>query len=196
MTRSLDLKVFQMNTHAGDQVQVHVQSEFEYLDEDFEIHDGIILPMGGEYDFTRYRLFANTARRRPLSIRSQLEWGDFFSGQRREFSMDVTVRPRPGLRLELEGEWNRVELAEGSFSTSLFEAQISSQFSPWISLANTLQYDSVSRELGWQARFRWILRPGNDFFLVYSQNWLNDPFSGLETLRLNAAAKFIYTHRF
>ena len=196
LSRTLDLKVFHMNTHAGDQVQVHVLSEVEHLDEDFEIHDGIILPLGEEYDFNRYRLAARTAGRRPFSIRSELEWGDFFSGQRREFSADVTLRPRPGLRLELGGEWNRVELAEGSFSTSLLEAEVSSQFGPWISLSNDLQYDSVSRELGWQFRFRWILRPGNDLFLVYSQNWLNDPFSGLETLRLNAAAKFIYTHRF
>ena len=196
LSRSLDLKVFHMNTHAGDQIQVHVQSEFEYLDEDFEIHDGVILPMGGEYDFTRYRLAARTAGRRPFSIRSELEWGDFFSGQRREFSADVTVRPRPGLRLELGGEWNRVELAEGNFSTSLFEAEVSSQFGPWISLANDVQYDSVTRELGWQARFRWILRPGNDFFLVYSHNWLSDPFSGLDTLHRSAATKFIYTHRF
>ena len=145
---------------------------------------------------TRYRLGVHTAGRRRLSIRSQLEWGDFFSGQRPEFSADLTLRPRPGLRLELEGEWNRVELAEGSFSTSLLEAEVSSQFGPWISLANTLQYDSVSREMGWQARFRWILRPGNDLFLVYSQNWLNDPSSGLYTLYRNAAAKSIYTHRF
>ena len=195
-SRKVDLKVFHLNTHAGDQVQVHVQSEFEYLDKDFEIHDGIIFPSGGNYDFTRYRLGVRTAGRRPLSIRSNLEWGDFFSGQRREFSLDLTLRPRPGLRLELGGEWNRVELPEGSFSTSLLEAEVGSQFGPWISLTNDLQYDSVSREFGWQSRFRWILRPGNDFFLVYSQNWLNDPFTGLDTLNRSAAAKVLYTHRF
>ena len=34
-----------------------------------------------------------------------------------------------------------------------------------------MQYDSVSRILGFQARFRWILRPGNDLFFVVSRGW-------------------------
>ena len=29
--------------------------------------------------------------------------------------------------------------------------------------------------LGWQSRFRWILRPGNDIYFVYTHNWLDDP---------------------
>ena len=154
LSRRLDLKVFHLFTHAGDQVQVHVQPEFEHLYDDFKIHDGIILAQGGEYDFTRFWIQANTAGRRRLSARSRLEWGDFFSGRRRKFNAAVTLRPRPGLVLALGGEWNRVELAEGNFSTALLEADVNSQFGPWFSLANDLQYDSVSRELGWQSRFR------------------------------------------
>jgi hypothetical protein len=32
----------------------------------------------------------------------------------------------------------------------------------------------VSANLGWQARLRWILRPGNDLFVVYLHNWHDD----------------------
>ena len=36
-----------------------------------------------------------------------------------------------------------------------------------------MQYDSESGELGWQLRFRWIQKPGNDIFFIWTQNWLD-----------------------
>ena len=71
------------------------------------------------------------------------------------------------------------------------------QFSPWLSLVNTIQYDSVSAVVGWQSRWRWILRPGNDLFVVYTQNWLDDPLlNRFSTLDRRAASKLLYTQRF
>ena len=71
------------------------------------------------------------------------------------------------------------------------------QFSPWISLANTIQYDSVSREIGWQMRFRWILKPGDDIFFVYTHNWLDDlDARRYQSLDRRAAMKVVRTWRF
>jgi hypothetical protein len=64
---------------------------------------------------------------------------------------------------------------------------------------NIFQYDSESRVLGWQGRFRWILRPGNDLYFVYTHNWRDylDPLDrGFRTDSRRAATKFIYTYRF
>ena len=90
---------------------------------------------------------------------------------------------------------NRVELAEGSFSTKTLRAVINAQFSPFMSISNNLQYDSVSRILGWQFRFRWILTPGNDIYLVWLNNSL-DSGDRLTTLDRSLATKLVYTHRF
>ena len=59
-----------------------------------------------------------------------------------------------------------------------------------------IQFDIDSRNLGWQARLRWILNPGNDLFLVYNHNWLSDPVAGFSTLDRQLASKRVYTHRF
>jgi hypothetical protein len=77
----------------------------------------------------------------------------------------------------------------------VIRAGAQTQFSPWISLSNTVQYDTVSRVLGWQTRFRWILRPGNDLFFTYLQNWQDD-FLALRTLDRQGSVKLSYTHRF
>ena len=70
------------------------------------------------------------------------------------------------------------------------------QFSPWISLGNNLQSDTVSGILGWQARFRWILQPGHDLFFVYTHNWRESEPERFATLDRRAVSKIAYTHRF
>ncbi|MEZ5417556.1 MAG: hypothetical protein R2708_09445 [Vicinamibacterales bacterium] len=82
--------------------------------------------------------------------------------------------PRPfGVTINLSNEWNHVSLAEGEFSTCLHRAVIDTQFSPFMYLANNIQHDPVSGVLGWQSRFRWIVRlPGN--LVVYTHNRIED----------------------
>lgn len=196
LLRKWDLTVFQVGFHSGDEIQVHVIPQRERLERQFQIHDDIVLPVGSQYDFTRYRLQASTADQRVIAVGGQLEAGRFYSGRRREVGLTLTVRPRPGMLASLESEWNDLDLAEGHFRTSLYRAVLGTQFSPWISLGNTVQYDSVSRLLGWQSRFRWILRPGDDVYVVYTHNWLDAGLEGWRTLDRRAASKVIYTHRF
>jgi len=99
-------------------------------------------------------------------------------------------------------EYNMLELAEGSFDTKLIRVAVDNQFTPFMYLVNNVQYDSVSRVLGWQSRFRWIVTPGNDVFVVYTQNWIDDadPLdpgrNGFRNLDRRTAAKVVFTKRF
>ena len=133
-----------------------------------------------------------SSNRRLVSLDAAFEGGSFYTGHKREVIANFSSRPYTGVLINLSNEWNRVELREGKFSTAVLRLSASNQFSPWISVANNLQYDSVSRVL----RYRWILRPGNDIFFVYEQNWLDDPLGPRTTLDRKASMKIIYTHRF
>ena len=62
---------------------------------------------------------------------------------------------------------------------------------------NNIQYDTQSSVVGWQSRLRWILKPGNDFYIVYAHNWLDDPLQQRTyTLDRRFSSKILYTHRF
>jgi hypothetical protein len=51
--------------------------------------------------------------------------------------------------------------------------------------------------MGWQSRYRWIMRPGNDLYVVYTHNWLDDAVARrLVSLDRKFASKVLYTHRF
>ncbi len=199
VTREINVRLGRVEFHSGDNIEVNVRPSYERLQDDFTISRGITLPMGRAYSFTRYEASLNTANQRVVAVRPRLEWGGFLSGTRREIAFDVGIRPRPGVTINLTNEWNRVDLAEGTFATRLHRAIIDTQFSPFMYLVNNVQYDSVSRGLGWQSRFRWIVQPGNDVFLIYTHNWVDDgldPNQRFRTLDRRGAAKVVYTKRF
>jgi len=197
-----NIQLFRMEMHSGDNFDAFVSPSYERLREDFEISEGITLPGGSDYRFTRWGISANTANRRVIALRPRAEWGTFFSGTRQEYELGVDIRPRPGIRVNTSYEYNTVDLAEGSFDTKLIRVVADNQFTPFMYLVNNIQYDSVSRILGWQSRFRWIVTPGNDVFVVYTQNWIDDfdPLdparTGFRNLDRRTAAKVVFTKRF
>ena len=81
---------------------------------------------------------------------------------------------------------------EGDFQTRVHRLVADTQFSPWIYLVNTVQYDTVSDVLGWQFRLRWIVTPGTDLYFVSLGNWLDagDTFTLMDR---NASTKLLYT---
>ena len=196
-TRELDLTLFEVDTHSQDSFKIGMTPTYERLDEDFNIAPGITLPKGNEYSFTRYTVEAQTAGRRLIALQPQIEWGSFYSGDLLRTELQVNVRARPGVMFTFANEWNRVSLEEGRFYTRLFRGVSELQFSPFMSWVNNVQYDTQSSLLGWQSRFRWILRPGTDIYFVYLHNWVDDPLRNrFFTLDRRASSKFLYTHRF
>ncbi len=200
LTREFELTPFEVNFHDGSRLAFDVTPQYERLEEDFEISDGVILPAGQRYEFTRYQIGGSTADHRMVALNGDVSFGDFYSGSRREYVLAVAVRPRRGVAITFEGEHNVLELAEGSFDADVIRALVNTQFSPWLSVVNNLQYDTVSRLLGWQARVRWIQRPGNDLYFVYTHNWRDAELSAssrrFETLDNRLASKLVYTMRF
>ena len=172
--RNIRLTPLDVEFHSGDGIEFAVFNQTEELDEDFEISDGVVLPMGPRYEWNRFQVDVESAEQRKVSASAEMSFGDFWSGSRREMNLELTVRPRPGVFLQFASEYNDVDLPQGSFTTRLYRFDARTQFNPWVSLTNNVQYDSESSEVGWHLRFRWIQKPGNDLFFIWTQNWLDD----------------------
>jgi hypothetical protein len=155
---------------SGDDIRFGLNPAFERLWEPFEITTGIIVP-AGSYTFTRYELEVETANKRPWVVSFGGEWGDFFNGTRRDIGIELTLKPSDHMLVGLRAERNDLSLEQGDFFIQLFSLQADYNFSPNVSWENLVQYDNESRMLGLQSRFRWILKPGNDLFLVMNRGW-------------------------
>lgn len=201
LNRNVTIVPFGVELQSQDQFGVQALSRYERLDAPFglSIAPGrrVLLPVGSEYSNTRYQVNAQTANRRVVAFNGRIETGGFYSGTRRELMMNGTLRARPGLIVYLTAELNRIDLPQARFSTRLFRVVGETQFTPFMALVNNLQYDSVSAVLGWQSRFRWIVRPGNDIYVVYMHNWLDDPVRAqFASQDRRLSTKLLYTHRF
>lgn len=146
---------------------------YERLTAPFEIFPGVSL-QPGEFRFTRWKNHVATAAKRRWQARVQWLLGSFWSGRADEVLTTLTLKLPPRFIATVDSNLTFARLPEGNFAARIFSAQIEYAASPLLTFANLVQYDNLSRSLGWQSRFRWILRPGNDLFLVFAQGWLQD----------------------
>jgi hypothetical protein len=127
-------------------------------------------------------------------------FGTFWSGNADELSGQFQYKWAPHLNMALSYNQPIARLPEGSFVARIFSLRSDYAFTPTLTLFNLVQFDNESENLGWQARVRWILRPGREIFLVFNQGWIREfDSAGERNFRpgdRSLAAKAQYTIRF
>ncbi|MFQ5719651.1 MAG: DUF5916 domain-containing protein [Acidobacteriota bacterium] len=182
----------------GDHFEVNWSPQFEHLSAPFEISPGVIIPPGS-YHFTRYRAQSQSARTRPWRVGSTVWFGDFFDGRLTQWGKFVNwTSPTSRLRLELNLEDDFGALPEGNFAKRLWQLKTTYSFNPDLSITSFMQFDSDSTTAGMNNRLRWIVRPGNDLFVVWNRNWEHpigsDRFA-LRPLSDEVIVKLVWTFR-
>ena len=158
---------FEMELENSDKWHVEYTDSFEGLQEEFEITDGVVLPVGG-YSFRDVRTEYELGPQRRVSGRLTFSRGSFFSGTRTEVWYQGRIVLMPQLAIEPRISVNDVDLPQGPFTTTLVSTRTSFTFSPRMFLAVLLQFNSSNDALNSNIRFRWEYEPGSDIFVVYS----------------------------
>ena len=153
---------------AGDRTTVEYTKQYEFLPEDFEISDGIILPAGSSYNFQEVRFIYRFGAQRVLPGSVTYRRGSFFSGDRNEFTFSGRIEVTPQFSIEPRLAFNFVDLPEGDFKSNLLSARVSYSMSPRMFVSGLFQFASSSNSLSSNVRFRWEYEPGSDLFIVYS----------------------------
>lgn len=201
LTRARSFTLPGLNLESGDEVSFEFGWNTERLRDEFEISDGVVLPVG-RYDNFDWTLSAETAGRRVISGQASVTHGGFWSGDRTRWRGSATVRPATGVSAEAEVVRNDVDLPQGEFTTNVYRVIGEWHPSPWLSVTQNWQYDDLSDVLGLQGRLRWIVEPGNELYVVYTHNWRSrpgrlDPFAPeLTTLSRSATTKLVYSMTF
>ena len=201
---SEDLYVTLLDWHLNTGDNFHGMLDFnivrEQLFEPFTISPGVVLPTG-DYRFTRFKsnLFTTAATRR-VSGGLTVWWGDFWSGTAEQVSASIAFRLPPRFTMGLSTNQTFARLPEGHFTARIVTGNVAYTPSPFLSFSNLIQYDNRSRNLGWQRRIRWTVRPGDDLFFVFNQGWIREEI-GDGTLGFSAqdskiSAKVQYAFRF
>jgi hypothetical protein len=191
--------VIDWHFNTGDSMHslMDVDHSYERLFSNFEISPGVVLPPG-EYEFTRFRSSFTSSAQRRVSGNVSYAFGNYWSGTAQQMTAGAAYRVAPYFQVSVSANQTFARLPQGNFAARIFSANINYSFSPFLTFSNLLQYDNASQNLGWQSRARWTLKPGNDFFFIFGQGWIEDDAGGyhFKAQDTKIVTKLQYTFRF
>jgi len=157
-----------------------LSTNYEWLTEDFEIHDGVnILP--GVYRFTNLISQYQSDMSKPLSGLLSLNAGDFYDGTLYGYGLGANIKLGARLTLNLQYTHNDVKLSAGQFTTTIVSARILYTFSPKLFAKAFIQWNSDNNAVSGNFLVSFIHTPGSDLFLVYNE----EVSTGAHQLRTN-----------
>ena len=165
-TRESKLRL-EMELENSDRWYLQYTDSFEGLPEEFKLTSDVILPVGG-YSFGQLRTEYDFGAQRRVSGRLFYTRGTFYSGTRSDVGYQGRAVFTPQLAIEPRISVSDVDLPQGSFITTLLGTRASFTVSPRMFLAALLQFNSSSKAVDTNIRFRWEYEPGSDLFIVYS----------------------------
>jgi len=157
----------------GDSGYTWSSRDWEYLDKDWEIRKGLIIP-SGLHRWDRYGFHVETAEHRRLGLGGSFNTGEFYSGERNSLSLDGHVRPISKLLINFSYDRNSISLTGGSFTTNTINSRTIYTFSPDLFVKLFLQWNDDSEVIRGNLLFRYTYRPGSDFYIVYNELWSAD----------------------
>lgn len=179
---------------AGDSFEFDVVYRTEELEAAFDIATGVTMNPQRK-SWYGWKVSLETANSRPVDMRIELAWGDFWNGDMVLWRGWWNARPSKHLTINIFYEEYDVALPEGDFTKRLVRARTISGINPDLSIESLTQYDNVQKSLGFQIRLHWIMQPGNDLYLIVGQDFDADG-DGLRGSRTSGVAKVAWTHRF
>jgi len=193
LNRSVSFTPLGIRFNSGDEFRFQVGNLYEFLPEDDVISS--IGVKSGSYSYWQYNLMLSTTQRRDLWILGNYTWGGFYDGNRKTTSIQSGYKISMPLFVGFGLEYTDGTLSTVDFVREVYRLRINFLFSPNITLNNFVQYDNFTKRMGWQSRFRWILKPGNEINLIWNSISLN-PFERFEITEGVARAKIQYNYRF
>ena len=181
---SLELWAYRMS---GAILSLGSRLEHEELREAFEPVPGLLAQPGS---FSGAGLFIRYETSKAPSVSGFLEYehAPFYGGTIDSIEGSLSWRGGSIFECTTELEVNKIDLLDSENWLYLWRSEFKTYVLQNVTWANIIQYDSISREMGFNSRLRWNFRPGSDIYLVVNHRWLNDVDQGWDSIgsRLNA----------
>ena len=159
---------FELESGGWFNFQVHRTQE--QLVEDFEIRPEVLIPVG-KYRFNSMRFSISTDDSKVISGRFGANFGQFYDGTRRGFSLRTDFRPNSRFSLEPRYEFNRIRLPLDTFNANLIGVRSTYAFSTNLFVKLFTQWVNEDNMLSANLLLNYIYQPGSDFYIVINQNY-------------------------
>ena len=160
---------FSVELESSDVIRATVTETYEFLERPFALGQGVTVPPGG-YSFGTVTAGYNFGQQRRIFGNLSVEHGGFYDGH----ATAVTFRAgraevNPRLTLEPSVSINWIETGLGSFRSDLIGTRVTFTATPRMFASALVQYNSRTRSVSSNIRFRWEYQPGSEMFVVYNE---------------------------
>ncbi len=159
--------VFRVELSTSDNLNLEVSDAFEHLDAPFRVAPGVTIPVG-DYSFRQVRASWFMSASRRVSGFFSVAGGEFYGGTLREVSWRGRVEISPRLSLEPQLSLNHVDTPYGIGDTNVAGGRVTFTITPKMFVGALVQYQSATKSVSSNLRFRWEYQPGSELFIVYS----------------------------
>ena len=161
----------EINTKRDLHGEISLEIQQEGVLFDFQLSDSIKIK-AGNYSFTGAQVMFGTSDSRMISIRGDINAGQFYDGNRIGLRAEPNFNLSSSLKLSAIYEFNAIRFPERVTNNSLNIHSVNLKalymFSTKLSASVLLQYVNTEDELIGNFRLRYNPREGNDFYLVYN----------------------------
>ena len=149
----------------------------EYVDYDWEVREGYIVPTGTYTGFD-YSMSYESDKSRSIAGEIDLSYGDYYTGYSAGLGLDGTITSIRRVRTEIDYRHNYIDLPEGHFHTNTLGLRIFYFFSTELYLKAYVQWNDDKLNFDGKERvisnvlLRWIYSPASNLYLVYNDGRL------------------------
>jgi len=155
----------------GDQFTFRLINSFENVPGLFFLPKSVpILPRAYEWTNVNFNADVRSLYGRLLTLQADVTCCRFYDGDAVVTKATLIVRPSIYFEIAATHETNLIDLPTGNVDIHLATADAAINFTPEMQLALQAQYDNISENFGFSARYRWEYRPGNEIFVGLGQS--------------------------
>jgi len=171
---------FSIEFQNSSRFSINVQRESEFIDYDWEVREGFLIPEG-TYTGFMYSVNAQSDKSRAIAGGIDIDYGSYYTGHQMSFGLDSTITRIRRLRMELDYRHNYIHLPEGSFRTNTLGLRMFYFFSTDLYVKAYMQwnddkyYNAGRERIVSDILLRWIYSPACNLYVVYNDARLIGP---------------------
>jgi len=189
LTRSISITPICIYTQNDEYFRILLHNSYEFLDEDFNIYDDVVIPKG-VYKWWYYQTIFNSNPRNPLSLGFNTQWGDFYNGEKTTLSTGFNYKPNQYFSFSSNVEYNNITIGSRKFDTKEYGMRLNTNFSTKLTSRTYIQWNNEDKILNLNFRIHFIPKIGSDIYFVY--NHVLDGYKDYKTIYNTGISKIAY----
>jgi hypothetical protein len=172
-TREAEVSAF-VELSTNDWMRVKVQNAYDALEEPFDLPNNIPVD-AGTYDWTNYRFEFASSSARLVQITGSVECCSYYNGDILDLDFGLNVFTGRYFEFGSLYQVQMLDMPHGSVDIHILSLNSSIIFTPDMSLVLEAQWDNISHDFAFNARYRWEYSPGNEVFVAFGQTGSIEP---------------------